>query len=150
LTSQGVVARFPEKRMIRRSPAHLMRHLVDGATPELVLVSEADFIAAQDVNAADRSAPQGGPVLRRYLLAGLLACGVCGRRMESAWSNGRPAYRCRRSHAFAPSAGREWGYSRDVTAGSGHHGQMGTALVRRRSGSLLVLWFRLVMPGDGA
>ena len=46
--------------------------------------------------------------------------------------------------------GREWGYSRDVTAGSGHHGQMGTALVRRRSGSLLVLWFRLVMPGDGA
>jgi hypothetical protein len=75
--------------MIRRSPAHLMRHLVDEATPELVLVSEADFIAAQDVNAADRSAPQGGPVLRRYLLAGLLACGVCGRRMESAWSNGR-------------------------------------------------------------
>src|SRR5260370_5942901 len=29
------------------------------------------------------------------------------------------------------------GYSGDVTAGGGHHGQMGTALVRRRSGSLL-------------
>jgi hypothetical protein len=70
--------------------------------------------------------------------------------MESAWSNGRPAYRCRHGPAFAPLAGRDEGYSRDVTAGSGHHGQMGTALVRRRSGSLLVLWFMLVMPGVGA
>jgi len=71
------------------------------------LVSEPDFIAAQDVNAARRPAPQGGPVLRRYLLAGLLSCGVCGRRMESAWSNGRPAYRCRhgRSSAMAPDPG---------------------------------------------
>ncbi|HEX5290099.1 MAG TPA: zinc ribbon domain-containing protein [Streptosporangiaceae bacterium] len=43
-------------------------------------------------------------MLRRYLLAGLLACGVCGRRMESAWSNGKPAYRCRhgRTSAMAP------------------------------------------------
>ena len=40
------------------------------------LVSEPDFIAAQDVNAARGPAPQGGPVLRRYLLAGLLSCGV--------------------------------------------------------------------------
>ena len=30
------------------------------------------------------------PERRRYLLAGLLACGTCGRRMESAWSHGRP------------------------------------------------------------
>jgi site-specific DNA recombinase len=40
-------------------------------------------------------------VLRRYLLAGLLACGVCGRRMESAWSNGRAAYRCRHGRTSA-------------------------------------------------
>src|SRR6266481_4955647 len=53
-----------------------------------------------------------------------------------------------RSAPFAGGGMR--GYSRDVTAGSGHHGQMGTALVRCRSGSLLVLWFRLVMAGDGA
>jgi site-specific DNA recombinase len=47
-------------------------------------------------------------VLRRYLLAGLLACGVCGRRMESAWSNGKPAYRCRhgRTSAMAPDPAR--------------------------------------------
>jgi len=59
------------------------------------LVSEADFIAAQDA-----SAPRGpaGTATRRYLLAGLLRCGVCGRRLESAWSNGKPAYRCRHGY----------------------------------------------------
>jgi site-specific DNA recombinase len=69
------------------------------------LVSEADFIAAQAVNAArgpvppsDPGAPEGR---RRYLLAGLLTCGICGRRMESAWSNGKPAYRCRHGHTSA-------------------------------------------------
>ena len=41
-------------------------------------------------------------------LAGLLACGVCGRRMESAWSNSKPAYRCRhgRASAMAPDPAR--------------------------------------------
>jgi len=68
------------------------------------LVSEAEFVAAQDINAARGPVPQSKPVLRRYLLAGLLACGVCGRRMESAWSNGKPAYRCRhgRSSVMTP------------------------------------------------
>src|ERR1700730_9866967 len=72
------------------------------------LVSEGDFVAAQDVNAARGPVPQDEPVLRRYLLSGLLACGVCGRRMESAWSNGKPAYRCRhgRTSAMAPDPSR--------------------------------------------
>jgi len=72
------------------------------------LVSETDFIAAQSVNAARDRIPGGGPILRRYLLAGLLTCGVCGRRMESAWSNGKPAYRCRhgRTSAMAPDPAR--------------------------------------------
>jgi site-specific DNA recombinase len=68
------------------------------------LVSEADFIAAQDINAARGPAPQNAPAVpgkRRYQLAGLLACGTCGRRMESAWSNGKPAYRCRHGHTSA-------------------------------------------------
>jgi hypothetical protein len=62
------------------------------------IVSEADYIAAQDA-----SAPRGpaGPAARRYLLAGLLACGRCGRRLESAWSNGKPAYRCRHGYTSA-------------------------------------------------
>ena len=60
------------------------------------LVSEADFIAAQD------AAVPRGPAARRYLLARLIACGRCGRRLESCWSNGKPAYRCR--HGYASSA----------------------------------------------
>ena len=72
------------------------------------LVSEDDFIAAQDINAARGPVPQDEPVIHRYLLAGLLACGVCGRRMESAWTNGKPAYRCRhgRTSAMAPDPAR--------------------------------------------
>ena len=68
------------------------------------LVSEADFIAAQDISAARGPAPviaPAAPGTRRYLLAGLLACGTCGRRMESAWSNGKAAYRCRHGHTSA-------------------------------------------------
>ena len=41
--------------------------------------------------------------MRRYLLAGLLTCGRCGRRLESAWSNGKPAYRCRHGYTSATS-----------------------------------------------
>jgi hypothetical protein len=84
---------LPEGWVISKKPAHA------------ALVSEADFIAAQDV-----TAPRGpaGPAARRYLLAGLLTCGRCGRRLESAWSNGRPAYRCRhgRTSAARPDPGR--------------------------------------------
>ena len=46
-----------------------------------------------------------GPDKRRYLLSGLLTCGMCGRRMESAWSNGKPAYRCRHGHTTASAPG---------------------------------------------
>jgi hypothetical protein len=75
------------------------------------LVSETDFIAAQDIAAVRGPAPDGGPALlprRRYRLAGLLACGACGRKMEPAWSSGRAAYRCRHGHtsAAAPGPGR--------------------------------------------
>ena len=77
---------LPEGWVISKHPAHA------------ALVSEADFIAAQDA-----TAPRGpaGPAARRYLLAGLLACGRCGRRLESAWSNGKPAYRCRHGYTSA-------------------------------------------------
>ncbi|MFF3377611.1 recombinase family protein [Streptomyces sp. NPDC002680] len=59
------------------------------------LVSEADFIAAQHTRANRETAPK-----RAYLLAGLLRCGVCRRRMESHWAH-RPAYRCRHGHSSA-------------------------------------------------
>ena len=90
---------LPDGWVISRRPAHE------------ALVSEADFIAAQDVNAARGPSPRADPDLpekRQYLLSGLLTCGTCGRRMESAWSNGKPAYRCRHGHttASAPSLER--------------------------------------------
>src|SRR5271165_3023876 len=84
---------LPEGWVISKHPAHA------------ALVSEADFIAAQDT-----AAPRGpaGPAVRRYLLAGMLACGRCGRTLESAWSNGKPAYRCRHGYTSAtrPEHGR--------------------------------------------
>ena len=81
---------LPEGWVISKHPAHP------------ALVSEADFIAAQEM-----AVPRGpaGPAARRYLQAGLLTCGRCGRRLESAWSNGRPAYRCR--HGYASATGPE-------------------------------------------
>jgi hypothetical protein len=73
------------------------------------IISEAEYIAAQDA-----AAPRGpaGPATRRYLLAGLLACGRCGRRMESAWSNGKPAYRCR--HGYTSATGSSPGRPKNL------------------------------------
>lgn len=62
------------------------------------LVSEGDFIAAQAVNATPAAADG---VTRRYALVGLVDCRVCGRRMDSHWVHGRPAYRCRHGHTSA-------------------------------------------------
>jgi hypothetical protein len=75
--------------------------VISGRPAHPALVSETGFIAAQDISAARGPAPAiapAAPGTRRYLLAGLLACGTCGRRMESAWSNGKAAYRCRHGH----------------------------------------------------
>ena len=90
---------LPDGWVISREPAHP------------ALISVTDFIAAQDINAARGPAPRDDVSMlesRRYLLSGLLVCGTCGRRMESAWSNGKPAYRCRHGHtsASAPGPGR--------------------------------------------
>jgi site-specific DNA recombinase len=64
------------------------------------LISEHDFLEVQTKRAAPAQARHD------YRLTGLLACGVCGRRMEGAWSHGNPAYRCRhgKTSATAPEA----------------------------------------------
>jgi hypothetical protein len=67
------------------------------------LVSEADFVAAQVVRAA-RMSKDGAA--RTYRLAGLLTCGICGRRMDSHWVNDRPGYRCRHGHTSATTPGQ--------------------------------------------
>jgi DNA invertase Pin-like site-specific DNA recombinase len=62
------------------------------------LVSEHDFIAAQNVSARCRAADGSK---RTYPLAGLLRCAICGRSMESQLSHGNVAYRCRHGHTSA-------------------------------------------------
>ncbi|WP_405087573.1 recombinase family protein [Microbispora sp. NBC_01389] len=76
---------LPDGWVISTKPAHP------------ALVSEEDFIAVQGMRAARVTAHPD----RRYLLAALLGCGVCGRRLESCWANGREAYRCRHGHTTA-------------------------------------------------
>ena len=77
---------IPAEAVVSRTVAHS------------ALVSEADFLAAQQIRAARVN---GDGALRRYLLAGLLICGLCGRRMDAHWVNGRPGYRCRHGHNSA-------------------------------------------------
>nr|WP_268248664.1 recombinase family protein [Streptomyces brasiliensis] len=60
------------------------------------LVSEAGFIAVQQIRPRRQPAPG-----RTYRLAGLLCCGVCGRRMESHWVHQNAGYRCRHGHTSA-------------------------------------------------
>ena len=62
------------------------------------LVSDADFITVQQCRAARRCADG---VTRDYVLAGLVQCRVCGRRMDSHWVNGCAGYRCRHGHHSA-------------------------------------------------
>ncbi|EMD22990.1 recombinase family protein [Amycolatopsis azurea] len=67
------------------------------------LITEQDFVAAQQVRAA-RPADDGQT--RRFALAGLIHCGVCNRRLDSHWNHGRPTYRCRHGHTSSQRAGQ--------------------------------------------
>jgi len=68
---------FKTQRWARTSEWVMSRQLAHPA-----LVSEADFIAAQEITALPPPACGG---VRRYQLVGLLRCGLCRRRMESCW-----------------------------------------------------------------
>jgi hypothetical protein len=75
--------------------------MISDSAAHPALVSEADFVAAQEVRAA-RATKDG--TARRYRLSGLVGCGVCGRRLDSHWVHGRAGYRCR--HGYASSKPR--------------------------------------------
>ncbi|UOX90424.1 recombinase family protein [Amycolatopsis sp. FBCC-B4732] len=62
------------------------------------LVDEATFLTVQGMRAA-RPTQHGHT--RAYLLAGLVQCQLCGRRLDSHWVKGRPGYRCRHGHTSA-------------------------------------------------
>jgi hypothetical protein len=63
------------------------------------IVSVEDFERAQHTRTVRQTR-------RTYLLRGLLRCELCGRRMESAWNNGRANYRCHHSPAAEPDLPR--------------------------------------------
>ena len=88
---------------------------VSRALSHPALVSEADFVAVQQCRAARRC--KDGAT-RNYVLAGLVQCRVCGRRMDSHWVNGRAGYRCRHGHNSAwarpPDAARNIHVREDV------------------------------------
>lgn len=88
----------------RRRPAHRWNPVQDWVISEKVvhppLVAEHDFVAVQAIRAAR---PTADGDARTYVLAGLLQCGECGRRMDAHWVHGRPGYRCRHGHTSSRS-----------------------------------------------
>ncbi|MEV0053526.1 recombinase zinc beta ribbon domain-containing protein [Saccharopolyspora shandongensis] len=62
------------------------------------LVNDATFLAVWGKRAA-RKTQDGGT--RTYVLAGLVVCGLCERRLDSHWVNNGPGYRCRHGHTSA-------------------------------------------------
>ncbi|SDI15072.1 Recombinase zinc beta ribbon domain-containing protein [Actinokineospora alba] len=76
------------------------------------LVSEGEFVNAQLAH-TPRTSDTG--VVRTYRLAGLVRCGLCGRRMDSHWVHGRAGYRCRHGRTSAQpavSVAKSW-YARE-------------------------------------
>jgi hypothetical protein len=70
------------------------------------LVSQEDFDAAQAMfsrttRPIHRTAAPG----HHYQLAGLMRCGVCGRRMQGHWNHGRAYYRCKFTDTYAAGDG---------------------------------------------
>ncbi len=75
------------------------------------LVEETVFRAVQGMRVARRTRDGG---TRRYVLAGLVVCGVCRRRLDSHWVNGRAGYRCR--HGYTSARPRPAGHAKNVYA----------------------------------
>jgi site-specific DNA recombinase len=81
------------------SPAQPARRgAISRTLSQPALGSEADFVAVQQRRAARKC--KGGAT-RSYVLAGLVQCRWCGRRMDSHRANGRAGYRCRHGHNSA-------------------------------------------------
>jgi len=77
---------------------HVEDWIVSTRPAHPALISETDFVAVQEFRA---SRPTADGSTRTYLLAGLLVCGLCGRRMDAHWVNHRAGYRCRHGRTSA-------------------------------------------------
>lgn len=60
------------------------------------LIDDETFKRAQAVHAAKGASDERSPrrTSRGYVLHGIVRCGICGRKMQGNWNNGRPHYRC--------------------------------------------------------
>lgn len=81
---------------VRRNPSGEWE--VSEALTHPPLVDDATFLAVQGMRAGRKT--KDGET-RRYVLAGLVVCAICGRRMDAHWVHGRPAYRCRHGYTSA-------------------------------------------------
>jgi len=77
------------------SPPSTPGPALSAKTAHPALVTEQDFIAAQQIRAAR---PTTDGHAHRFALAGLIHCGICSRRLDSHWKHGRATYRCRHGH----------------------------------------------------
>lgn len=71
------------------------------------LIDADTFAAAQRVAGAGAHRPTSRKrhtTSRRYVLSGLLRCGLCGRRMQGTWNNGKAHYRCQFAREYALAA----------------------------------------------
>nr|WP_245822695.1 recombinase zinc beta ribbon domain-containing protein [Lentzea waywayandensis] len=73
------------------------------------LVDDETFVAVRGLRVA---MPAKDGEVRHYLLAGLIVCGLCGRRMDGHWVHGRAGYRCR--HGFTSAKRRCDGQPRNL------------------------------------
>ncbi|GHJ49067.1 hypothetical protein Cs7R123_64090 [Catellatospora sp. TT07R-123] len=83
-----------DREVRRRVPASEWTFSERVAHPPLVTMEV--FVAVQDVIAAPRrDTEKVGSTPRLYRLVGHMYCEFCERSMESHWSHGKPAYRCK-------------------------------------------------------
>ncbi|NGY65355.1 recombinase family protein [Lentzea sp. NEAU-D13] len=93
------------------------------------LVDDETFVAVQGMRVAKLA--KDGEV-RRYLLAGLVVCGLCGRRMDGHWVHGRAGYRCR--HGFTSVKRRPDGAPRNFYIREDHLLEALPGLLERLAG----------------
>jgi DNA invertase Pin-like site-specific DNA recombinase len=77
------------------------------ATPmHEALVSREQFEIVQSMFGATKArGPRKVAEGRRYVLSGLVHCGVCGRRMQGQWNHGKAYYRCKFTSDYPDESG---------------------------------------------
>ncbi|MEU3648023.1 zinc ribbon domain-containing protein [Lentzea sp. NPDC034063] len=97
------------------------------------LVDDETFVAVQGMRVAK---PAKDGEVRRYLLAGLVVCGLCGSRMDGNWVHGRAGYRCR--HGFTSVKRRSDGEPRNIYVREDHLLEALPHLLGRAAGAVQV------------